>query len=256
MARLDQMNMNSGGNCYREVVGWTLRILCEAHREKHIDSVVYNLMVSEVFQLRGCISVLYNYDDQPIPFVYVHLVYYLSFLYLLLTAFFVATNFSEEDFWANVVALLIVSLNNLFTIGMLEIGRFMSDPFGADLCDLSIIHFIEFTLVNSRRILTGKAFALTSYETERMLESERPHKGDGFTHGELDYKLLQQYHHAAPLQEENIEDEMECGGGGAQNHDEQDGKMMMKMAQQREPELAKATMIMVDSKDEVQPFHL
>ena len=187
LQRLYDMNSidESHGVCYREVLGWATSILQEAHRSGQLVAVVYNNMMNELLQLRGHISTLYEYEDQPIPFVYVHLIYFLVLFYLPLFSFFVATSFDGLHKYGNFPGFLVVFLNSLFTIGLLEIGRFMSEPYGSDHCDLSVMFYLSSTWRNCRKILSSKRFDLTSYEIELNLEQARHCLGDGFINGTM-----------------------------------------------------------------------
>ena len=182
---LDEIDMDEGDACYREVLGWAIGLVADQCKEQKLDIVVYSMLASEVTQIRACIATLYDYRENPIPFLYVHLVYFLVLFYLPLFAYFIATSFSQSLYWGNIDGLLIIMINNIFTVGLLEICKFMCEPYGTDLCDLSVMHFIEYVLENSRRILHGQRFKSNGLTVEEALEKSRPHIGDGFVTAQM-----------------------------------------------------------------------
>jgi predicted membrane chloride channel (bestrophin family) len=192
LQRLEYTNSidDSSGACYREVLGWASSLLQEAHRSGQLVAVVYNNMMNELLALRGHINTLYEYDDQPIPFVYVHLIYFLIIFYLPLFSFFVATSFDAGHAWSNCPGFVVVFLNSLFTVGLLEIGRFMSEPYGSDNCDLSVIHYLKSTWLNCRKILAAKRFDVSTLALEQEMEEHRPVLGDGYVTGTMSCDIL------------------------------------------------------------------
>jgi predicted membrane chloride channel (bestrophin family) len=189
--RLNEMDMDKmGARCYLEVLGWATRLLSDDHHAGMLVPVVYNNMMSEVLQLRASISALFEFEDQPIPFVYVHLIYFLTAFYLPLFSFFVAISYGNLNHLANIPGVVIVFLNNFFIVGLLEIGKFMSEPYGADHCDLSVMHYIHFTWQQTRRIMSGKRFEPNTIEVEQLLEQGRPALGNGFVGGTMTCDIL------------------------------------------------------------------
>ena len=177
--RLDEIDMDTGGACYREVLGWAMNLLFQA-KKGFLDMMVYSNLATETLQLRGAIGTLYDYEDQPIPYVYVHLMYSITLLYLLLFAYFVATSLSVDNHHLrDIVGVIVVSIFSMIAIGILEIGRLMSQPYKTDLSDLSVMHYINFTWMSSRRILIGKLFEVKGLKMELDLEAARPSLGKG-----------------------------------------------------------------------------
>ncbi len=182
--RLDEIDMEAGGGCYREVLGWAMRVLHIAKRDGYLDMIQYDRAVSELLQLRGCIGTLYDYEDQPIPFVYVHLVHVITLLYICYFSYFIGTSMNPgktTSVYSDIAGILALIIFNLIAIGILEIGRLMSQPYLAELSDFSIMHYINFTWTASRRILTGYVFDIHYNEDEeRELENGRICMGKGF----------------------------------------------------------------------------
>lgn len=179
--RLDEIDMDTGGACYREVLGWAMKLLIEAKKDGYLDFIIYSNMCAEALQLRGAIGALYDFEDQPIPFVYVHLIYSITLMYLSLFAYFVGTSLpADHNHLRDIVGIIIIFIFSLIAIGILEIGRLMSQPYKTDLSDLSVMHYINFTWMSSRRILIGGSFESKGLQMEKDLEASRPSLGKGF----------------------------------------------------------------------------
>ena len=194
---LDLINMDVGGSCYREVLGWAVTLIQQARcgtiaSVPPIDAQQYQILLSEVLQLRGAIGTLYDFEDQPIPFIYVHLVHFITIVYLLFFAYFVGTSAGVSL----VTGIVAVVLFGTIALGILEIGRLMSQPYGDDLSDLSVLHYVNFTWTMSRRILAGKSFVANSSAVERDLEKARPALGAAFE----DYASRSKYNPATICQ--------------------------------------------------------
>merc|ERR1719456_369563 len=115
-------------------------------------------------KLRFCFGTLYNFADQPVPFFYVHLVYFLSIFYLPLFAYAIACNTEEGFGW------IAVLLNNMFVIGLRSIARILADPYGDDLEDLAVMDYVEVMLKGTRALLEAPEVPPLDAELEeRML---------------------------------------------------------------------------------------
>ena len=130
----------------------------------------------QVLQLRAKIGQLYNAKDLPIPFFYVHFICLLTTLYLPLFAVTSAIEAGTGDdiHWsAGVIKGLVVLLQSVFVIGLRVLGQKMSDPYGDDLIDLSVMHYVEFTWTHSNRILKSHFPEAASASVEAHLISQR-----------------------------------------------------------------------------------
>mmetsp|Transcript_28524 Transcript_28524/g.47210 ORF Transcript_28524/g.47210 Transcript_28524/m.47210 type:complete len:117 (-) Transcript_28524:2-352(-) len=77
-------------------------------------------------------------------------------MYLPLFAVSVAFQAGTGDriFWtADIVGGLVVLFQSMFVIGLRILGQYMSDPYGDDLIDLSVIFYCTFTWRMSNRML-------------------------------------------------------------------------------------------------------
>lgn len=192
LGRIREVGADGGGAAYREVIGWCVELLFDLNKakpdknetvaENPIEPLTLQTLVSEVLALRGCIGALYDYDDQPIPFVYVHILFFLTLFYLPLMTYAVALQFpiGSEFYVPDIIGSLLVFVNVVFVVGLREIGRNLISPYGDDSHDLSVIHYITFTMMASRRILAGKKFGSQGKLTEERLELARCSMGAAF----------------------------------------------------------------------------
>jgi hypothetical protein len=90
----------------------------------------------------------------------------MSLIYLPLAAYAIALNasVSVEDHcdgeahckgsvWVEFVSGLLILFQTVFVLGLQAIGRQLSDPYGNDPIDMSVQHFLSFTLKSSRKML-------------------------------------------------------------------------------------------------------
>jgi len=180
LERMNAINLDKGGSCNRELLTWCtseidkLKIRCP-----RLDNEFVNLLHTQVLALRAAIGQLYNAADLPVPFFYVHFISVLTVLYLPLFA--VSTGYkagtgNEVHWTADVIAGLVVVLQSLFVIGLRVVGQKMSDPYGDDLVDLSVVHFVDFTWTQSQRVLESK-FPQPDASWEEELELIRERDG-------------------------------------------------------------------------------
>jgi hypothetical protein len=131
----------------------------KCHKEGIIDNELAVQLRDQILQLRAAFGQLFNAADLPIPFFYVHFVCLLSAFYLPLFAISGAYNAgtgNEVHWTADVVSGLVVILNSIFVIGLRILGQKMSDPYGDDLIDLSVIFYCTFTWRMSNRVLNAQ----------------------------------------------------------------------------------------------------
>eukprot|EP01033_Poteriospumella_lacustris_P006036 gene6037-4332_t len=182
--RVKEIGVNAGGSAYREVLGWCYDLLYaqfRKHREQ-FDIISFQTMLNELMALRGCIGTLYDYDDQPIPFIYVHLVFFLSMFYCPLIAYTAAVYMPAKSYYIfpDVLGFFVVFLNMVFVIGLREIGHAMNSPYEDSLQDLSVLHYLDFSVGATRKILAGSTMPSPGLDVEEELESTRPDLGGAF----------------------------------------------------------------------------
>mmetsp|Transcript_25302 Transcript_25302/g.47147 ORF Transcript_25302/g.47147 Transcript_25302/m.47147 type:complete len:520 (-) Transcript_25302:115-1674(-) len=156
--RLDEINMDAGGSAYRECIVWAMLEVQNAKDQQLIDRELAAMLRDLVLQLRAQAGQLYNAADLPVPFFYVHFICLLTLLYLPLFAVIQGINAGtgDECHWVvDVVAGLVVFVQAIFIIGLRIVGQKVSDPYGDDLVDLSVMFFIQFTWMQSQRVLAS-----------------------------------------------------------------------------------------------------
>jgi predicted membrane chloride channel (bestrophin family) len=172
LSRMKEVDLDAGGSCNRELIAWCMKEIQTAQKKGLLDSELANALRGQILKLRASIGQLYNAKDLPIPFFYVHFICLLTAMYLPLFAVTSAINAGtgKEVYWvADVVAGLVVFLQVVFVIGLRILGQKMSDPYGDDLVDLSVIHYVNFTWTHSNRILNSH---FPSEEASPAVENE------------------------------------------------------------------------------------
>jgi len=174
--RMENICMDKGGSCYRELISWAIAEVTKAQQNGLVDDLTAHQYRELIMRLRGCIGTLYDYHDQPINFFYVHFVCLLSFLYLPL--FTVETALSTgytknleiyEIFLYEFISITTVFLQAIFVIGLRIMADRLSQPYGSDYEDLSVLHYVDFTWVMSRRMMEAEMPRETNlYEEEQM----------------------------------------------------------------------------------------
>jgi len=176
--RMESINMNKGGSCYRELISWAIAEVGEAQKNGLIDDQMAYQYRELIMKLRGCIGTLYDFDDQPIQFFYKHFVCLLSILYLPLFTLEVAlsTGYTKDlelynIFFYESVAATTVFFQAIFVIGLRILADRLAYPYGSDYEDLSVLHYVNFTWVMSRRMLDAELPNKTDlYEEEQLCE--------------------------------------------------------------------------------------
>ena len=148
MTVLAQIGPSTGGRCYREVVTWAVRAIKACEREGDLTPQESVQMSTCILRLRGCIGTLYDFAFQPIPFVYYNMAYWLLLLYLPLANYALATNVPTR--WLSIIMCI---LANTCFVGLLEIARRFLYPYGTDVEDLAVFHFINFAATASLAML-------------------------------------------------------------------------------------------------------
>jgi hypothetical protein len=152
-----------------------------APQDLAVDINTMQNMVNEILAIRGAIGALYDFADQTIPLPYLHLAVVICFMYLVLITYTIAVFIPVSHYvFPHILGAVLLLINLFFVIGIRELGTQMIDPYGNDLSDLSVIHYIEFTFTASRKILAGYRFSTAGKAMEDELESGRPSCGAPF----------------------------------------------------------------------------
>jgi len=158
MTKLRLLRINDSGVYPREIISWTIDLIQEEVKAGKVSEYCAAQLYKKLFRLRGSIGDLFKFRSLPIPFVYVHFVYFLSFIYMPLFAILVADNFPNNPD-IEVIGVLCVLLNCTFVIGLRDIGYRLSDPFGLHDEDFQVLGFITFATEESLRLFSSWAQA-------------------------------------------------------------------------------------------------
>jgi len=172
MAIVDQCDMDHRGDCFREVVNWALMDVQHAEKQKLVDGRAAGMLREKILGFRGAMDSLFDFTDQPIHFFYIHFLSLLTFFYLpvfsISNAYAAGT--AEETHWStDLLSGVIVIVQSIFVIGLRLLGQKMVDPYGDDLEDLSVLHYVRETWKMSNRSLSTTYPAVAAPEVEEEI---------------------------------------------------------------------------------------
>ena len=110
-----------------------------------------------------------------------HLVFILGLVYLPFFAYTVAVFLPSDPGWYDLVGCILVLLNTIYFVGLRDISKKLTDPYGDDLHDLSVLNYIQSTFIGCRRLMTAQIPKTTSQQEEEDMEQSRPPLGKGFS---------------------------------------------------------------------------
>lgn len=172
MMRIQMLDMDHGCDAFHELVGWCMMDIESAFRKGQIDAREKSALKDKTVQFRASMDGLYEYCDQPIHFFYIHFLCLLSAVYLPLfaadSAFNAGSGYNVHWTW-DLLSGMIVLVQAIFVIGLRLLGQKMSDPFGDDLEDLSVMHYVTDAWKKSNQMLNIKR---PSAETSALVEEE------------------------------------------------------------------------------------
>jgi len=176
LERINALDMDHGPDAFHELVGWCMQDIETAFQENRIDAREKSALKDKTIQFRDAMDGLYDYTDQPVHFFYIHFLCLLSTIYLPLFAAENAFNAGSGEYvrWSwDILAGLTVLVQAIVVIGLRLLGQKMSDPFGDDLEDLSVLHYVTDAWKKSSSMLASKCPSKVSLETEHELAKAR-----------------------------------------------------------------------------------
>ena len=178
LQRVVECKMDEGGSCYREILQWVQIEVENLREDQQVDETTASVLAERVINIQSSISQLYNFCDQPLIFFYIHLLYIVTIIYLPMFNLYACAIFSLEkgivNYAVEIVQVCVIWLHHVFYTGMRELGKTLSDPFGMDYEDLSVMHYINFTWRESGRIMQAEnPLKTTSITSEESLVIER-----------------------------------------------------------------------------------
>lgn len=181
--RIKAIGMDGGESAYREILTWALDEVSTAASKEMISGFVSSKYREFIFKEQDSIGKLFDDDDQSISFAYYHFICFLSAVYLPLFAMSAALDagVGEAAYWlTDVVSGCIVLLQAIFVVGLRVLAENMSDPFGSDVGNLSVMHYVYSAWRNSARILLAKKQPPVQMNTEEKMSVEHISLGNPF----------------------------------------------------------------------------
>lgn len=160
LATVEVHNMDSGSGTFKELVTWCQRDVVSARKAGYIDTYEAAELQNRVLNFRAAMDGIYDMCEQPTQFFFIHFLVMVSVIYLPLFA--VGMGFSrgwgdETDWKYEVINGTVVVLQAIFVVGLRLSAQNMTDPYGFDLEDLSVISYIYVGLDNSNIVVSVKA---------------------------------------------------------------------------------------------------
>lgn len=174
ISRIREIGFN-GGCAHREVLAWAIEAIRTELNANKINIFDANTLVGEVCMLRAKMGLLYDFADQPIPFSYIHFINLMVFLYLPIFSFGVAVNYAPDtpaNATNSVFGFIFVMFYCMAVLGLRGIAQRLQDPFGDDVEDLSVLHYVRFNIEMSRRLLLAASVHPISAEGETSLHAK------------------------------------------------------------------------------------
>ncbi|KAL3907072.1 MAG: hypothetical protein SGARI_003715, partial [Bacillariaceae sp.] len=173
--RLRDLDMDGGPAAFKELIRWTHEELGQALEEDAITDNQSIQIQERVLALRAGMDGIYNFCDQPTHFFYIHFLCLLSALYLPIFAVENAftAGWGDESSWVvEIMTGTIVVLQAVFVVGLRMLGQKLSDPFGDDVEDLSIMTYVLGTIKSTKILLKNDATAPSLADESRTVVSE------------------------------------------------------------------------------------
>ena len=129
-----------------------------SQRKSALAPPIHAKLQSEINNISISIKRLFAYRYQVLPYIYTHLVSLSCALYLVCFSFLMGTRFSPEASisFGVVYPALYVVVQIVTTLGLIEVGETILDPFGSDPEDYALLHFVEVTVVSSHEAIQIK----------------------------------------------------------------------------------------------------
>lgn len=154
------------GAAFHEFVAWAMTAIGAARDRGEIASPNETVALQDVvIRFRGAMQGLFDERFQEIPFAYSHLVSFLSFVYLLVLAVASGLKFGQKEPIASglIFPALAVFFTTVVLLGLLTLGKAMSQPTGLDPEAFPIFSYLDSTAIASRRIIHAKAYNKRPY---------------------------------------------------------------------------------------------
>ncbi len=88
---------NSGGTSYKELTMWSMKIVSNEMAKKRLGEYNGAAILEQIRQFRGSMGRMYEYQQNPIPLVYIHCIVLFTCLYLTGFSFVLATSINKAS---------------------------------------------------------------------------------------------------------------------------------------------------------------
>jgi len=184
ISRLNAIGYN-GGSTSREVLVWISQTIKQQQEKGKINEIEQQALLDHILRFQVAVGSLYDYEDMPFPYIYINFLNFVTLVYPALFALSTARYFTVSnvngDIIAELLGALCVILHSMFIIGLSKIADHFHQPFGNNLEDLNVLHFLEFTILTSRKLLFAKKIEEVDDLLEIEMDKRRPPIGNGFT---------------------------------------------------------------------------
>ena len=158
--QLREIGVETGQGAYLQCIQWALLVISSAPEADENDTsyvhfMKVHAMQNEILLFRRSIAALCAYHFQVIPYMYTHMISLVSTLYLLTFAVLKGAEFSPDASIAFgfMFPVLSLSLMTLSCVGLLEVGSTIANPWGGELEDFAVFHFLDSAAAHTRSLV-------------------------------------------------------------------------------------------------------
>jgi len=162
LAQQHIVNGHWQSSCYKELVVWLCRVIKDAEKAGLLDMFEKQRLQGDVLQVRARMAKLFDFDDQPLPYIYTHLITTSTCAYLLLQGYNLAAKDVQLEQYP--VGFLFLLLFCLQCIGLLKNAKYLENPYGPDLNSLRVLSFCTSTTNSTGMVVNANFSKKSSYE--------------------------------------------------------------------------------------------
>jgi len=160
LEKLEIHDMDSSNVVFKILISWCHQVIDKSQKLHYINDSKSDALHEKVLQLRSSMDGIYNYTEQPVQFFYIHFLVLISALYLPLFAITIGYSNGGGDNFANnweidVLNFTFVMFQSIFVVGLRILAQKMSDPYGLDLVDLSVMTYVYSGIDTSNVIMSA-----------------------------------------------------------------------------------------------------
>jgi len=135
------------GSAYRLCILWACQVI-NANKD-NMPGGILTALNNQCVGLRHGIGSLVDMEFQPVPYAYWNIISWLLIFYCPLIGFCIALTCAEAYWYIGFCGLLFL---NLCFCGLTELAGMLAEPFGSDVNDFAVYHFVDRQLDVSREM--------------------------------------------------------------------------------------------------------